>query len=337
MEKKKTIKINFKYFGERIYPENNFFTKLLRKKYNVVISDNPDYMFYSIYPEVKKTKDLSKKGDFFKKISPNLYLFLRKIYSILKNFSQETRPPVPQGNFIKIFYGAENIKPNMEECDWAFSSQFEEEINNPRYLRIPNYRFTNYQLEEKGKPKVDRKIDFKRIKKEKTKFCNFIYSQDIPFRNNFFKELCKYKHIDSPGRCMTNMPPIKHGDAKKSRTSENWVKEKLAFLKNYKFTIAFENCSYPGWTTEKLVHPFLVNSIPIYFGDKEVHKDFNIKSFINYHDFENMREFINHIIKVDNNDELYLKYLKESPYNNKRLSKYMQDKRIMERFKEIFG
>ena len=60
MEKKKTIKINFKYFGARIYAGNNFFTMLLKKKYHVVISDNPDYMFYSVYPEVKSAAGLCR-------------------------------------------------------------------------------------------------------------------------------------------------------------------------------------------------------------------------------------------------------------------------------------
>ena len=77
--KKKTIKINFKYFGAVFNPEDNFFTNTLKKLYNVEISENPDYLFYSVYPEVKESgKDLSTKGDFVKKISPHLYIFLRK-------------------------------------------------------------------------------------------------------------------------------------------------------------------------------------------------------------------------------------------------------------------
>jgi len=67
-KRKKTIKINFKYFWGGFDPENNFYTNLLRKKYNVVISDKPDYVFYSLFSEVKEANDLAKKGDFFKKI-----------------------------------------------------------------------------------------------------------------------------------------------------------------------------------------------------------------------------------------------------------------------------
>ena len=63
---KKKIKINFKYFWEGFDPENNFFTNFLRRYYNVIISDNPDYLFYSVYPEVNKTRDLSRKGEFIR-------------------------------------------------------------------------------------------------------------------------------------------------------------------------------------------------------------------------------------------------------------------------------
>ena len=334
--KKKTIKINFKNFWEGFDPKNNFFTNLLRKKYKVEISDKPDYLFYSVYPETSPRKDLSKKGDFIRKISPKLYILLRKIYSQI-NLLLQGKPLVPEGKFVKIFFGAEYTKPKMDECDWAFSSYFEEEINHPRYMRIPFCILNDYQLKNSGIPPIKKKINFKRIKKEKTKFCNFIYSQEINARNNFFKELNKYKKIDAPGRCMTNSPPIKSDSPKKSRISLNWVQEKIDYLKPYKFTMAFENVSLSGWTTEKLTHPMLVNSIPIYFGDKNVKKEFNTKSFINFHDFENMDKFIEYIIKVDNDDKLYERILKKSWYNSKELPEWFKEESYLKRFKEIFG
>jgi len=336
MKKKKTIKINFKYFWENFNSEDNLFTNLLRKRYNVIISDKPDYLFYSVFPEAKEVKDLSKKGDFLKKISPKLYVFMRKLYVGLKNFKKSNRPLVPEGNFIKIFHGAEHVMPNMDECDWAFSTHFEDEIKNPRYMRIPAFMMVDYQLKNFGSPNLNRKIEFKKIKKEKTKFCNFLYSQEVSARNNFFKKLNEYKKIDAPGRCMNNMPPIgSHLSARKSRSSDNWVKEKLNFLKKYKFTIAFENVSLSGWTTEKLTHPLMANSIPIYVGNKDVDKDFNTKCFINYHDFDSMDEFVKHIIKVDNDDNLYKEYLKQPIYPTQEAYKLSRTDRMEKRLKKI--
>jgi len=333
---KKTIKINFRYFWGKFNPEDNFFTNLLKKNYHVVISDKPDFLFYSVFPEIKGKEDLSQKGEFIKKISPTLYIYLRKTYAKINSIFNEKQLPVPKGDFVKIFCGAEHIKPNFNECDWAFSPLFEENVNHPRHMRIPAYMLSDYCLKNFGSPDKKRKANFEKIKKEKTKFCNFLYSQDVPFRNNFFKELSKYKKIDSPGRCMNNMPPIgAHSDSKKSRLAVNWVKEKLNFLRPYKFTIAFENFSKPGWVTEKLPQPLLVNSLPIYFGHPEVKRDFNTKSFINYHDFNNMKEFIEHIIKVDNDDNLYKEYFGQLTYPNQEAFEFSRTERIERRLKEI--
>lgn len=335
--RKKAIKINFKYFWGGFDPENNLFTNFLRKHYNVIISDNPDYLFYSVYPETNSSKDLSKKGDFIKKISPTLYVILKKIYSKIMNFSRKKRLAVPEGDFVKIFYASEHVKPDMNKCDWAFSSYFEEKIGNSRHMRLPIDRVGGYELENFGVPPLKKDINLKKIKKEKTRFCNFIYSQEVPERNDFFKKLNKYKKIDAPGRCMNNMPPISHKSPIESRLFQSWAKEKLNFLKRYKFTIAFENFSKPGWITEKLTQPMLVNSIPIYFGHSEVKRDFNTKSFLNYHDFKNMKEFIEYIIKVDNDDKLYEEILREPWYKNNQLSKDWDNSRLLKRFKEIFG
>lgn len=336
MKKKKTIKINFKYFWADLDPENNLFTNLLRKKYNVIVSDEPGYLFYSIYPEIKTKKDIYKKGDFIKKISPSLYILLRKIYSFFSNgFSKKSKIVLPKGDFVKIFMGAEGVKPNMEECDFAFSPYPEEEINHPNYMRIPVHIICDFLFDKETKKlPLKRKVDFEKINKEKTKFCNFIYFQDHRNRNNFFKKLSKYKRIDSPGRCMNNMPAINNKNPRESRLSGNWAIEKIDFIKDYKFTIAFEN-NLGGYITEKLVHPLLVNSIPIYFGNKKVDRDFNTKCFINANDFKNVKEVIKHVIKVDKDDTLYRQYLEQPIFKNKKQSFFDNEERIEKRLSEI--
>jgi len=336
---KKEIKINFKYFWRSFDPHDNFFTNLLKKKYNVTISDKPNYLFYSVYQEVKEVKGWSKKGDFIQKISPNTYIFARKTYARIQKILGKNKMTVPHGNFVKIFYGAEHVRPNMAECDWAFGSNFEEDVKNPKYMRLLPHLLNDYPLKLLGNPPLKNNTSFSKIKKEKTKFCNFIYSQDIYKRNEFFKMLNKYKRVDAPGRCMNNMPPITSEDPKKSRLSKNWSVDKLKFIRPYKFTIAFENFSAPGWVTEKLTHPMIVNSIPIYFGHEKVGKDFNTKSFINGNDFKNVDELIGHIINVDNDDELYGNYLKQPWYKDNKYSKdiHINSNRILKRFTEIFG
>ena len=83
------------------------------------------------------------------------------------------------------------------------------------------------------------------------------------------------------------------------------------FLKNYKFTIAAENSSFPGYTTEKIIHPLSVGSIPIYWGSTTVGEDFNEKAFINLNNFSSTKEAVELIKEIDNDDILYKEILNE--------------------------
>jgi len=89
------------------------------------------------------------------------------------------------------------------------------------------------------------------------------------------------------------------------------VIDKQAFIGSYKFTIACENSIKPGYSTEKIIDPMLVNSIPIYLGDPEIANEFNSRAFINVADFKNMEELLEYIKYIDNNDEEYLQMLSE--------------------------
>ncbi|MCD7976212.1 MAG: glycosyltransferase family 10, partial [Tannerellaceae bacterium] len=89
------------------------------------------------------------------------------------------------------------------------------------------------------------------------------------------------------------------------------VKNKFSFIQDYKFTIAFENSSVSGYTTEKLVDPMSVNSLPIYWGNPDVNLDFNINSILHLKNENQIEEIIAQIIYLDTNDVAYSKKLKE--------------------------
>ena len=175
-------------------------------------------------------------------------------------------PPV--GNYVRIGYFCENFKPDMTICDWAFGVPYENEVNHPRYKRIDWHGFNLSSL-------IKKEIDVEKLLVQKTKFCNFIYSNKVKYRETFFQKLSKYKHIDAPGKSMNNMPSI-------DLTEQGNVWErKRNFLSQYKFTIAFENYPYLGYNTEKLLDPMIINSLPIYLGNLEIGRHFNPKSFVN--------------------------------------------------------
>jgi hypothetical protein len=175
-----------------------------------------------------------------------------------------------RGNYIRVGYYCESISPDLNNCEWAFGVPRDEEINNYRYKRI-QWQGTDPQALKKN-------IDADEIFKQKNKFCNFLYSNPIPYREEFFRQLSKYKKVDSPGLSMNNALTID-----KQYTGDKW-EIKRQFLQPYKFTIAFESYCYPGYQTEKLYDAMRINSIPIYCGDPLIGDIFNQDSFINAFD-----------------------------------------------------
>jgi hypothetical protein len=244
-----------------------------------------------------------------------------------------------QGNYKNIHYILENQRPNMDGCDWAFSYDYDRDLKHPRHLRMPNYVRLGA-----GKDLIkDDAYDPQKIMKEKTKFCAFVYFNNVPIRNQFCKALSKYKRVDSPGRCCKNMPTITEIFAKRNLRIARKYDEKLAFLKPYKFCIAFENTSAIGYTCEKIYHAMRANCIPIYWGNPVVHRDFNTRSFINAHDhrWKNKRAMydylIDKIMQIDQNPDLYMKMLRQPWYQNNELSKYVDPEIIAKRFDLIFN
>jgi hypothetical protein len=177
-----------------------------------------------------------------------------------------------KGNYTRVGYFCENITPELSICDWAFGVPHEPEINNVRYKRI-QWHGTHPNV-------LVKPADYNagQIFKQKKHFCNFLYSHQVPYREEFFKQLSKYKKIDAPGRSMNNMASI---DALYSCSIWDLKRQ---ILSSYKFTIAFENYVYPGYQTEKLYDAMQANSIPIYCGDPGIGEIFNPASFINAND-----------------------------------------------------
>lgn len=208
-------------------------------------------------------------------------------------------------NCVKIFFTNENVVPNFNECDYAVG--FNHMEFGQRYLRCPEYSLnltSDIQKRECITPELANR-----------KFCNFVYHNanrggGTTLRKEFCEKLMQYKHVDCPGKVLNNMSD------ESLKIDNDWRVSKTNFVKQYKFTIAFENTFTSGYTTEKLYQPILANSIPIYLGDPDVAKDFNPKAFINCSDYKDFDEVIERVKELDNDDEKYLAMLRENPMQN---------------------
>jgi hypothetical protein len=267
-----TGKINF----------DNIFYKILSERFEIEISDKPDFLIFSVFG--------------------NNHL----------NYKCK-----------KIFYTGENQRPNYNLCDYSITFDY---LEDKRNFRFPFSGIIMY--ENNIKKNWNKEIDFDKIFSEKTKFCNFVFSNPAPQspRNFLFLELSKYKSVDSGGAVYNNLGKL---------VEPGWD-NKLKFMNQYKFTICFENSEYPGYTTEKIIHPKIVNSIPIYWGNPLVANDWNTKSFINAYDFKNIFELIEYIKEVDNNNNLYKQILLEPHFKSENIPQDLDYNNLLDFFDKIF-
>lgn len=258
---------------------NNLFEwRMASKRHNLVLSEKPDFLFYSC------------TGDEHLKY-----------------------------NCTRIFYTPENLRPDFTRCDYAFSFDFpitERNYRLPLYRRWPDYR----QLFSLRNPE--------KIILQNRKFCSFMVSNSNAVeRISFFNRLSSYKVVDSGGRFLNNIGnPILRG-----------YENKLNWMQNYKFSITFENSSYPGYTTEKLMHAFIADTIPIYWGNPLAGLDFNPKAFINCHDFNSFDEVIELVKEIDQNNSLYKEYLSQPYLTDNVETEFCKEENILARYDEIFG
>lgn len=220
-------------------------------------------------------------------------------------------------NSVLIQVVGENIVPDFNVFDYAIGFDYIQ--FDDRYIRIPLYFFYDayHKILKNEKPKTEGVCN--------RKFCSFVVSNARhadPMRDNFFKALCSYKKVDSAGKHLNNV-------------GGGYLHDKLDFISHYKFNIAFENCASRGYTTEKIVEPMAVNTIPIYWGNPLIERDFNKESFICLNDFPTIQECINYIQLLDENDDLYLNKLMQPWLHEKNRVDYEANLKMF--FDNIFG
>ena len=98
---------------------------------------------------------------------------------------------------------------------------------------------------------------------------------------------------------------------------EEFGNDKLAFLKECKFTICPENEDTPHYVTEKIFDCLTGNVVPVYFGAEDICDYVSKDCFIDYRDYGSPQELLDYIISVD--EEKYNGYLVAARVNVERL------------------
>ena len=212
----------------------------------------------------------------------------------------------------KIHFTGENTEPIIRE-DVVLNLGFKHtDMNDGKYLRLPLWMLEidwfHADVDKIGNPKplpIDRccKVYPEELN-DKKKFCAFVVTNPRQeMRNNAFKWLSTYKHVDSAGRLFNNVGD----DIFAGLGGGGGELKKHEFLKGYKFCLAYENDSSPGYTTEKWLHAKAAGTIPIYWGDPKVERDFDMDGCIDAREARTPSELISLVKEVDANASEWLK------------------------------
>lgn len=218
----------------------------------------------------------------------------------------------------KIFYTGENHRPNFFLCDYALGFDFLDRLD---YLRVPLYSILwYYDFSTLLFPRHQEVINAN----PKSKFCCFISSNSgANERNKIFLKLSNYSLVDSGGKVMNNVGGP--------------VPDKIDFMKPYRFCIAYENSSYPGYVTEKIMDCFVAGCIPIYWGSNCIELDFNPSRILNRLDFQSDEAFIEKIKFLNEDEEAYKEFIQQPILNQNQLGIYFDQERLRLFFEKIFN
>jgi len=251
------LRVGFANFWTGFDNRRNLFYRMLQRRYEVEVSDNPDLLIFSCFGDMSH---------------------------------------IERHSCVRLFYTGECLDPDAFPCD--FSISFKQSIDTNFFL--PNF-FIEHGFEwfdwirrgERGR------LD------EKTGFCCFVASNPrARWRKRFARKLNRYKTVDSAGRVFANVPY-----SIPDRSDLAYVR----WIAKYKFMIAFENRSEPGYTTEKIFYPLMAGTVPIYWGNPGIGDLFSEASFINAHRFRTLRGLVDHVRKVDEDPARYQAYLDANP------------------------
>lgn len=277
---KTRIKIDFAAFGA-LDKTDNWFWHTLRERFDVVLSGEPDFLFYS---------DGSSR-------SWRLHTCTR------------------------IYFSVERHLPDWRQCDYALTCH---ELGDPRNLRLPYYVL---ESDSGSLIKDDRWAD--RILAERRKFCGVVISNPLAKhgrrRVEFVEKLMRRAPVDSGGRWANNIGgPVPGG-----------LPGKRAWLRNYRFNLAFENESLAGYTTEKITDAMTAGCVPVYWGNPGIGRDFNPSSFLDLARFPTDEAIMDRMLELEKDEAALYSLLREPWFPDNRPSPCYSSGRFLDFMERI--
>jgi len=231
-------------------------------------------------------------GDFclsrnLKVVKEGVGLFHIKILEKILEINLELTTPNNADILICSGFGREKYKyPNKKKICLYYESSFKNDNKLPNtvyfsseldksnfYLPLYTcyYGFDIYKILHRQRSLVDLECFSKKLN-----CLSIISNSSCSFRNDFLLKLMQKITVDNYGKLYHNKNSLKNIE------SSCWYDPRLCdIIKEYKFMICMENTSQLGYHTEKIMHGFRNNIIPIYWGDPNISLIFNSNAYIN--------------------------------------------------------
>ena len=231
------------------------------------------------------------------------------------------RIPVPGDGRPTVFYTGEAVSPAPGRFDWSIShdaGRGDADLYLPGWVRQLNrLGVTPYALIAREARAAPRPAP--------TRPCAYVARHATALREAFFDRLGERMEIASPGRSRNNHPPI--GGS---------VPDKLAFLRHFRFNIAFENERVPGYLSEKITDAFIAGCVPVYCGDPRVERTFSPDAFVHVRGREAFDPAIERILALERDPASLRAMRRAAPLVDNRLPDYATHGYAMAFFERVF-
>jgi hypothetical protein len=156
---------------------------------------------------------------------------------------------------------------------------------------------------------------------ERPHFLVYANSHCVPYREEVFSVFREKTKDQISDKEIRRASLDAHGIGKCSNTGKRidspipggWDNQHV--FKDYRFALVMENSDVEGYITEKIMNAYISGCIPIYWGSQGFVKTlFNPKSFIYIPDYKSVDEMVEDVLKINNDEELYMKMVNEPAF-----------------------
>jgi len=223
------------------------------------------------------------------RMSDNRILMKKIVNQFAKKKRQEGPPELMYQNgeippnekaSLNVWYTGENIRPPLY-LNYDYFLSFDRDSFSGRNLYFPLwYLDIDWGFGEKFCRRIGVNVEgieltkLRDFKKKKSKFACAFIGNAHPMRFEAIRKFSDIGQIDIYGKSVGKP-----------------VNSKFEIAKNYKYNLCFENDTYPGYVTEKLLDAYYCETVPLYWGDLGNQNLINNKSHLNLKEFQNLEAF----------------------------------------------